>query len=307
MIDSIQKTAVVTGATSGIGLAAVRLLAARGWRVIGVGRTASRCAAVEEVIRSDNRSAVITYRLADLASQQQIRELGAALREEMGTAGRLDLLVHCAGTVANWYTGTEDGFELQFAVNHLAPFRLTYELLPLLAASKSGRVITVSSGSHYHTRMHWNDLMFRKHYHCLFAYKQAKLANVLFTAELNRRIPVETGVRALAVDPGLVNTEIGLKGTTGMVKWFWDLRRRHGVAPEHAARTIEYLAVTERLPDPEAIYWKECHAQEPSKYSQDPAAAARLWEISARLCGVDPGYPRSIGSEVAGTKQGVIA
>jgi hypothetical protein len=109
----------------------------------------------------------------------------------------IDVLINNAGTVSSWYVSTVDGFELQFAVNHLAPFRLTYELLPLLECSQEGTIIGVSSGSHYRTRIHWKDVLLRKHYNCLLAYKQSKLANVLFATELNRRLK-NSGMRPKA-------------------------------------------------------------------------------------------------------------
>ncbi|HHW12034.1 MAG TPA: SDR family NAD(P)-dependent oxidoreductase [Firmicutes bacterium] len=102
--------------------------------------------------------------------------------------GVLDVLINNAGTFSSWFMTTDEGFELQLAVNHLAPFLLTHQLMPLLMAAPAGRVISVSSGSHYGTIMYWKDLQLRKHYNSLWAYKQSKLANVLFIAELDRQI-----------------------------------------------------------------------------------------------------------------------
>jgi NAD(P)-dependent dehydrogenase (short-subunit alcohol dehydrogenase family) len=113
--------------------------------------------------------------------------------------------------------------------------------------------------------MRWRDVMLRHRYNCLFAYKQSKLANVLFTHELNRRLGPASRVRAYAVDPSLVDTAIGEKATTGIVKWFWSRRRRHGVTPQAAAETIVHLATSAVLEDPLASYWKECRPVRPSR------------------------------------------
>jgi NAD(P)-dependent dehydrogenase (short-subunit alcohol dehydrogenase family) len=235
----------------------------------------------------EHPGARLSFAVADLASQRQVRALAADIRARLDGAA-LDVLINNAGTVASWYMATEDGYELQFAVNHLAPFLLTHELLPALRSPKaggaeSGRVLTVSSGSHRGARIHWPDVMMRQGYGVLAAYKQSKLANVLFSAEFNRRM-AGTGVRAYAVDPGLVNTEIGLKGTSGVERLVWSLRRRGGVSPAEGASTLVYLASEPVVED--ALYWKDCAPAEPSEEARSAAEAARLWALSERLCGI---------------------
>lgn len=285
--NSISKTVVITGATSGIGLAAARSLAAKGCRIIGVGRDNARCDAAKAAILGESSEAQVTYLVADLSSQRQVRSLAAQIRQLVeADGGCLDVLINNAGTVPTWYLATEDGYETQFAVNHLAPFLLTHELMPLLQRSGGARVLSTSSGSHYRTRMHWRDVMFRRGYNCLRAYKQSKLANVLFTHELNRRLGSDMGLRAYAVDPGLVDTAIGEKGTSGIARMIWRRRRRHGIAPEEAAKTIVHLATVQSLEDPYASYWKECRPVRPSRYSEQEDVMQRLWEISERLCGI---------------------
>ncbi|NOY08451.1 MAG: SDR family NAD(P)-dependent oxidoreductase [Spirochaetes bacterium] len=289
----MKRVIVITGATSGIGFAAAKEFIKRGAAVIGTGRSRESCGKAAEKNRD------ITYIAADLSSQKQVRDAAAkiSLLADSRYRGKIDVLVNNAGTFSGWYQATEDGYELQFAVNHLAPFLLTNLLLPELRASGKGKIITISSGSHYHTKINWKDPMNRKRYNCLKAYKQSKLANVLFSYELNRRFSEQFNIRAYAVDPGLVNTGIGEKRTGGLVKWFWGIRRKHGISPEKAAETIIYLAqrdlednTFEHLIDAPVeknwIYWKECRPKEPGRYSKDGAAALRLWELSERLCGM---------------------
>jgi NAD(P)-dependent dehydrogenase (short-subunit alcohol dehydrogenase family) len=282
------KTIAITGSTSGIGLATALGLAGRGAHIIGVGRSEAKCSQAMDIIKTSYPEAHLTYYTADLSSRKQIGELAENIRGGLHKEGRvsIDALINTAGTFTSWYVSTEEGFELQFAVNYMAPFLLTHELLDLLKASPNGRIITVSSGSHYNTRMHWKDVMLRKHYNCLLAYKQSKLADVLFTFEFNRRYGRNCAVRAYAADPGLVNTEIGLKRTTGIANLVWKYRRKSGTSPAAGAATSLYLASEPSLPDGNAVYWKECKPKKPSKYSMNEDAAQRLWDMTERMCGI---------------------
>ncbi|MBN1304665.1 MAG: SDR family NAD(P)-dependent oxidoreductase [Anaerolineales bacterium] len=282
------KTIVITGATSGIGLAAASALAGMGHTLVCVGRDRDRCRHARESILRQAPQADVTYLLADLSSQKQVRGLAGEIKQAItGHRGEsLDVLVNNAGGVSNWYTTTEDGYELQFAVNHLAPFLLTLELLPLLQAAPGARVLTVSSGSHRNMQMHWQDIMYSRKYNTLLAYKQSKLANVLFSYEFNRRYGQDSGPRAYAIDPGLVNTSIGLKGTSGLVHWIWEQRRRGGASPEKGAETVVHVASDQGVSNVQEVYWKDCRPLPPSKYARREAEAARLWALSERLCGV---------------------
>jgi NAD(P)-dependent dehydrogenase (short-subunit alcohol dehydrogenase family) len=283
-----EKTIVLTGATSGIGKAAALALAAKGARLIAVGRSEAKCQMLQEEIRREHPDSQIRCLDADLASLRQVRRLAQDIRDSVSSSGRgkIDVLINNAGTVSSWYTATEDGYELQFAVNHLAGFLLVHELLPLLEKAPAARVLTVSSGSHRGARMRWADPMHRRFYNCLEAYRQSKLANVLFSAEFNRRFGSGSGMRAYAVDPGLVNTEIGLKGTTGLEHWVWQWRRRQGVRPEQAAETIVFLAGEPALAVKDAVYWKDCRPMDPDRRALSAADGERLWNLSEKLCGI---------------------
>ncbi len=289
----IAKTIIVTGATSGIGLATAEELVRQGADVIGVGRSVQRCRGAEQRLRSLNPAASVTYCTADLTLQTEVRRLAEAIRQITAGRGRaaVDGLVNNAGAFTYWLTLTAEGFETQWALHHLAPFLLTRELLPLLQAAPAGRIVTVSSGSHYNTSLNWTDIQLRRRYNGLQAYKQTKLANVLFTAELNRRLGAQSGVRAFAADPGLVNTEIGLKGTPGLVQWIWERRRAAGIPPAEAARGIIFLLGEPAIQDTRDLYWKHGKPQSPSRQALDRSAAERLWALSERMCGMTGSLP----------------
>lgn len=283
------KTYVVTGTTSGIGLALVEQLLERGCNVIGVARSPERCALQEERLRAAYPEGRVTYVVADLSIQVEVRKAAKEIADILATWGKkaLDGLVNNAGTFTSQREMTPEGFETQWAVNHLAPFLLTHELLPLLEQSTDARVVTVSSESHYRTKLHWEDIQLLERYNALRAYKQTKLANVLFTAELNRRLGSDSSVRAVAADPGVVDTDIGQKTQCRLVRWFWALRRRMGVSPAQAAAGIAKLLFDPSLPDTPSIYWKHGEPKRPNPYALNEEHARRLWEISARMTDIN--------------------
>lgn len=293
--DLTHKTFVVTGATSGIGLAAAEILARQGAAVIGVGRSAERSRQAEAQLHRANPSAPARMLVADLSLQSEVIRLAGEITRQLAEWGKtgLDGLVNNAGVFTYWLALTAEGIETQWAVNHLAPFLLTHHLLPVLQAAPTARVVTVSSASHYPARLRWDDLQLRRRYNGLAAYGNTKLANVLFTLELNRRLGEHSTVRAFAADPGLVKTDMGFKGTPAIARWAWKLRRSGGEPPEHAARGIVYLLAQPELSEARDLYWKDGQPRRPSRRALDGAAACRLWEVSARMCALPAEVPHA--------------
>lgn len=285
----VEKTIVVTGATSGIGLATASVLVARGAHVIGVGRSPQRCHEAERRLQSVNPAGQATYLVADLTLQSEVRRLAVEIRRVLAARGldHLNGLVNNAGAFTYWLNLTAEGFETQWALNHLAPFLLTLELLPLLEAAPSARIVTVSSESHAHTRLNWEDIQLRRHYNGLVAYKQTKLANVLFTAELNRRLGPGSRVKAFAADPGLVKTDIGFKDTPGIVQWVWGRRRAIGIPPEEAADGIVHLLGEASLRNSQEVYWRHGEPRRADPQALDAMNAQRLWTMSTQMCGLN--------------------
>lgn len=271
-------TLLVTGATSGIGFETALQLARRGQQVIGVGRNTPRCEEAVSQIRSKSGNQRVFFETADLAKQSEIHALASRL-----TASRLRLkgIIHNAGTFCLARRITCDGVERQFAVNYLSGFLLVGLLRPLFVGRP--RVILVSSGSHLSGRIHWNNLELRPIYNGLTAYAQSKLAEILFAYELARR---SQSIDSYAVDPGLVNTEIGFKEAGPFGRAVWALRSRHGVSAQEAAAPIAELAVSEESTGKSGRYWKDGRPLPSSRRSYDRSAGQRLWELSERLCGL---------------------
>ena len=284
---SPTRTVVITGATSGIGLATARAFAQNGDFVLGVGRSSEHCSQAAKAIRAKAPGAFIQFLVADLSSQAQVRRLAEEIHTQIvkKELPYLHALVNVAGVYSPGFVRTIDEIELTFAVSHLSAFLLTHELLPLLLTSPSGRVITVSSGSHYGTFLDLGYLNRPFPYVGLWAYKETKLANVLFTAELNRRY-ANSNLKAFAIDPGLVNTAIAEKNNSWLTRWVWRSRRKHGVNPEIPARAILYAAGNEILKYSVEFYWYNSQPRKPSKVSMDPRNSQVLWEQSNKMCGI---------------------
>lgn len=276
-------TVIVTGATGGIGLATAIGVAAAGGRVVLHGRSGGRCDSAVEQVRAAVPESQPETVVADLASLEAVRALGA---EVVVRFPRIDALVNNAGAFTMRRKETRDGLEMQFGVNHVAHFLLALTLLPALHASPRGRVVCVSSGTHRSGRIHWNDLQQRRLYNGVAAYGQSKLANVLLAYELQRRVSAASHVISVALEPGLVNTDMGGKATGPLARLVWSRRRHHGVSPEEGAATSVYLATAKAGTVDGGTYWAKSRQATSSKASYDEEAASRLWEWTEEICGI---------------------
>ena len=275
------KTILITGATSGIGLAAAVALAQQGHRLALVGRSAPKlAAAVDAVKRRAGAPLVVESFLCDLDSQAQVRRLGA---DVLAKIPRLDVLVNNAGLVTPKRELTQDGIERMIAVNHLAAFLLTNLLLDLLTKSAPARIVNVASIEHYDATIDVGDLGFeRGGWGIVKAYRRSKLANVLFTRALARRLEGR-GVTVNAVHPGAVATPIWDSGPKWIRPMIWLLRKLVLITPEEGAARVVHLAADDDVEGKSGLYFNELTPKAPSKLALDDDLAEQLWAESARL------------------------
>lgn len=245
-----------------------------------------RCEQARQRILQSAPQAQVAFFIADLATQHQVHALAQQISELLDHEGvSLDVLINNAGLYSGRRVTTDDGIELTFAVNHLAPFLLTHLLLPQLKRAPEGRVITVSSTSHYRARLNPAKACHPHLYVGIAQYGASKLCNVLFSAEFNRRSNANQ-LHAWAVDPGLVNTDIGLKNTGWLSRLVWRSRQKHGTSAEVPSQTLLLLSSAAREQIQHDLYWRDCQPQAPSKTALDPGLAQTLWQESCRLCGI---------------------
>ncbi len=275
---------VVTGATSGIGQAAAAALARLGATVVIAGRDRDRTEAAAARIAAVS-TAPPRVEIADLASLEQVRGLAARL------AGleRIDVLINNAGLVLGERRITPDGLEHVFAVNHLAPFLLTSLLLPRLTASGPARVVTVTSDAHSAARLDLSDPNLEHGWDSWRSYANSKLANILFTRELARRLD-GTGVTASCAHPGVVRTGFG-RESKPLLKLGITIARPFMASPERGADTIVYLASSPEVAGQTGGYYVKRQRREPSAAARDDTAARELWELSEKMTGLAPDPP----------------
>ncbi len=278
-VDMQGKVCVVTGANSGIGKETALALARMGATVVLVCRSEARGTAAQEDIRAQTGNNAVSLVVADFSSQQQVREAAAAILERYD---RLDVLVNNAG-VTPWErrVTADNGLELIFAVNHLAPFLLTNLLLDRLKASAPARIVTVSSGAHRRVALNFDDLQNEDRYVPFDVYSQSKLANVYFTYELARRLE-GTGVTANCLHPGVVSTAL-FRHLPPFLGFAVKLARPLLLTPAQGADTVIYLAAAPEVAETSGRYFERREAVESSPVSQDVGAARRLWEASEAL------------------------
>lgn len=286
-------TVLVTGGTGGIGLATATGLARLGARVGIVGRSGRRGATAADAVRLQVPSAEVDVFVADLSEQAEVRRLAA---EVHAAYPRLDVLVNNVGGYWAHRHVTADGLEHTFALNHLAPFLLTHELHDLLVSSAPARVVTVSSGAQAMGRIDLDDLQGERSYNGQRAYNQSKLANVLFTYELARRLE-GTGVTATVLHPGVVRTGFGREDAGRFMRLMFPLVTPFMKTPEQGAATPIHLASSPEVAGVTGAYFANLRPKRSSRASHDRDLARRLWEASASLVGVDPGRSRTVDVE----------
>jgi NAD(P)-dependent dehydrogenase (short-subunit alcohol dehydrogenase family) len=278
------KTVVITGATSGIGLAAAERLAAMGARLVVIARDRKRGEAAMERIAAQGPGKDHRIHYADLSRLAEMKRVGA---EIAAAEPRIHVLINNAGGLIATREVTEDGLERTFATNHMAYFVLTHVLLDRLKASAPARIVNTASDAHAREKLDLADLQMEKGYRFRGAYGRSKLCNILFTRELSRRL-AGTNVTANCLHPGFISTGLGQRDN-----FFLGIAVRLAMALrakplEQGAERIVYLASSPEVEGITGQYFVDRRPASPTRDAQDNDSARRLWAESARLAGIDP-------------------
>jgi NAD(P)-dependent dehydrogenase (short-subunit alcohol dehydrogenase family) len=288
--DQTGKIVIVTGANSGLGFEDTRALAKKGAAVIMACRSTDKAEDAARQIRAEYPAADLTIMQLDLANLDSVRQFAQEFTQRYKT---LNLLINNAGVMAlPQRRATADGFEMQFGTNHLGHFALTGLLMPLVACTPGARVVSVSSGAHRMGRINFDDLQWEKSYGRWPAYGQSKLANLLFTYELQRRFEAAgTDAIAVAAHPGYANTHLQRhSGFFGVTNRFFAQSQEMGALPTLYAATMLDVKGGEYF-GPGGLFYMRGYPErtDSNKRSHDQAVAARLWSVSEELTGVHYG------------------
>jgi retinol dehydrogenase 14 len=281
--DLHGRTALITGASAGIGLEASVAIARMGAEVVMVARDRDRGQAALGEVKRRSGSEAVSLLLGDLGSQASVRRLADEFR---AAHPRLHLLINNAGGVSTQRRETADGIEQTFAVNHLGPFLLTNLLLDVVEKSAPARIVNVASRGHYRGTLDFDDLGYAKGgYWIMRAYSRSKLANVIFTRDLARRLEGKN-VTVTSLHPGAVATNIWA-GSPGWAKPLLGIAKRlFMLTPEQGGSRIVYLATSPEVEGKTGGYYDKNVERTPARLAQDDAVARRLWDESARLTGL---------------------
>lgn len=280
MADMKGKRCLVTGATQGIGRAAALELARRGASVVIIGRDAVRTPETAEALRKESGNPEVEALIGDLSCMTEVRRVA---REYADRSPRLDVLLNNAGAMFGQRQVTQDGYERTFALNHLAYYTLTRDLLELLGRGAPSRVVNVSSVAHSMARLDFEDLMTERRYTPMRAYGRSKLANVMFTFELARRLQGKD-VTVTCLHPGMVRTHFGQGGNLSPIfKIIGPLLRPFTLTPEQGADTAVWLASSPEVEGVTGKYFVRRKERRVNAQARDAAACARLWEVSEHL------------------------
>jgi NAD(P)-dependent dehydrogenase (short-subunit alcohol dehydrogenase family) len=273
------KTVVLTGATSGLGSVAAGRLASMGSRLVLVARNRTKAEAMVTGLRDKNPGLDAQILIADLSSLAAVRQLARELPE---AAPRIDVLINNAGAIFNRRETTVDGLEMTFALNHMAYFLLTVSLLDRLKANPPARIVNVASEAHRSATLDFADLQTARHYSGWLAYRRSKLANILFTRELARRVR-GSGLTVNCLHPGFVATSFG-DNNKGPFRLAVGLAKRFmAISPGEGGETLVHAASAPELSSLSGVYFDKNKPREPSPAAQDGEAAKRLWDASEKL------------------------
>jgi NAD(P)-dependent dehydrogenase (short-subunit alcohol dehydrogenase family) len=278
-----DKVCVITGGTDGIGKAAAHVLALQGAKLLIHGRDPEKGARAVAELKARSRNPAIEFLQADFSSLADVRRLAAAVMEH---TPRIDVLINNAGGIFAKRILSKDGYEMTFAVNHLAPFLLTHLLLGTLKGGGPSRIVTTASRAHRGATMLFDDLQATGQYSAMGAYGSSKLANILFTRALAKRLQ-GTAVTATCLHPGFVRTSFGRDADVSpWVKRIFGLISRFARSPEKGAETVVYLAASPQVQGASGGYYFDCKLTPPSPAAQNDSAAERLWQVSEQLVGI---------------------
>jgi retinol dehydrogenase 14 len=277
-----DKVCVLTGGTDGIGKAAAYGLALQGARLLVHGRDPDKGARAVAELKARSGNPAIELLQADFSSLADVRRLATQIREH---TPRVDVLINNAGGIFGKRTLSKDGYEMTFAVNHLAPFLLTHLLVDALQRGAQPRIVTTASHAHRGAKIVFDDLQATRKYSAMGAYGRSKLANILFTRALAKRLR-STAVTATCLHPGIVRTSIGRDFAIPWLKPVFGLLWRLARSPEKGAETVVYLASSPEVQGASGGYYCDRKLTPPSSAGQDDGAAERLWQVSERLVGI---------------------
>jgi NAD(P)-dependent dehydrogenase (short-subunit alcohol dehydrogenase family) len=275
----LNKIVLITGANSGIGKETARVLAERGATIIMICRNKERGEAALQELKEKTHSNNFELLIADLANPESIRNIVTEFKEKYD---RLDVLINNAGLTLNERIITPLGYEKTFAINHLGHFLLTQLLLETLKKSAPSRIINVSSAAHHTANLKFNDINQKSHYRGFIAYSNSKLANLLFTYELARRLE-GTGVTVNALHPGFVKSNFGKGGRNKIFKALFVIARLFAISVEKGAKTSIYLASSPKVEGVTGKYFVKCKPVKSSDASYKLESQKRLWELSEHI------------------------
>ena len=282
--DLTGQIVIVTGSNQGIGKETAFGLAKLGATVILACRDATKTAVTVDEIKQKTNNNKVEFMKLDLSDLKSIRNFSQEFKKRYS---KLNILVNNAGLLSTERKVTKDGFELVFGTNHLGHFYLTTLLLDTIKQSAPSRIVNVSSMMSEDAKMNWDDLMSEKDYSNFTVYSQSKLANVLFTKELQRRLQ-NTSVKTVSLDPGFVHTNImdtmGAKGCAkAVLVLLIPVRWLFGKSPKSGAKTSLYCSLVDHTSLKEGAYYQDCKVKPGNKLAKDEESCKRLWDLSEKL------------------------